>query len=116
MNLDDARRFALSLPETTEAPHFDKQSFRVQGKIYATVPTDGDHLHIFVDEDEAHAAVAECPAGCVELYWGKKLVGVRVTLSEADPEMVVELLEDSWRRRAPDNVIARRDSEAGRDA
>src|SRR5205085_6611083 len=41
MNLNEARRFALSLPQTTEAPHFDKSSFRVEGNIFATVPTDG---------------------------------------------------------------------------
>lgn len=29
---------ALSFPETSEAPHFDKTSFRVRGKIFATPP------------------------------------------------------------------------------
>ena len=32
------REFALSLPGATEEPHFDMSSFRVQGKIFATVP------------------------------------------------------------------------------
>ena len=44
------RAFALSLPATTEEPHFDMSSFRVRGKIFATVPPDGEHLHVFVDE------------------------------------------------------------------
>lgn len=30
------RKFALSLPETTEEPHFEKTSFRVKKKIFAT--------------------------------------------------------------------------------
>jgi len=30
------RKMALSLPETTEEPHFDKTSFRVKKKIFAT--------------------------------------------------------------------------------
>lgn len=30
------RRFALSLPGTTEVPHFEKTSFRVKKKIFAT--------------------------------------------------------------------------------
>jgi hypothetical protein len=51
MKLDVARRFALSLPETTEAPHFHYASFRVQGKIFATAPPDGEHLHVFVADD-----------------------------------------------------------------
>ncbi len=30
------RKFALSLPEATEEPHFEKTSFRVKKKIFAT--------------------------------------------------------------------------------
>lgn len=29
-------KIALAFPETTEAPHFEKTSFRVKGKIFAT--------------------------------------------------------------------------------
>ncbi len=77
MELEEARRFALSLPETTEEPHFDKVSFRVRGKIFATVPPDEEHLHVLVDEDEARAAVAEDSNAFEELWWGKRLTGVR---------------------------------------
>ena len=31
------REIALSLPEAVEMPHFDKTSFRVKGKIFATL-------------------------------------------------------------------------------
>jgi hypothetical protein len=41
MRLATARHFALSLPEAVEAPHFEKSSFRVKGKIFATVPEGG---------------------------------------------------------------------------
>lgn len=34
--LDFFRSFSLSLPETTEDPHFEKTSFRVRKKIFAT--------------------------------------------------------------------------------
>lgn len=30
------RKLALSFPQTTEAPHFEKTSFRVNNKIFAT--------------------------------------------------------------------------------
>lgn len=62
MRLDTARRFALSLPETTEEPHFEKSSFRVRGKIFATVPLGGKHLNVHVDADEARALIADDPA------------------------------------------------------
>ena len=61
-DLEHARRFALSLPDATEEPHFDMSSFRVRGKIFATVPLGRGHLHVFVDELEASACVAENPA------------------------------------------------------
>jgi hypothetical protein len=47
MKLIDARRLAMSLPPVTEEPHFTYTSFRVKGKIFATAPPDGEHLHVF---------------------------------------------------------------------
>lgn len=114
MDLAAARALALSLPDTHEAPHHDLTSFRVGTKIFATAPPDGDQLRIFVDEDETRACVAEDPAVFAELWWGKSLAGVGVHLPAADPERVAELLEESWRRKAPKRVIAAYDAEAGR--
>ena len=96
MRLEEARRFALSLPETTEQPHFEKSSFRVRGEIFATVPPGGEQLHVFVDEHETRASVAEDPSAFEELWWGKRLAVVRVNLSAADPQRVFELLEEAW--------------------
>jgi hypothetical protein len=105
MRLEEARRFALSLPETTEQPHFDKSSFRIRGKIFATVPPGRQHLHVFVDEHEARASVAEAPSVFEELWWGKRLSGVRVRLRPAEAQQVCELLEEAWRRKAPKRLV-----------
>lgn len=35
---DDVREFALSLPQAEEKSHFDKADFRVNNKIFATLP------------------------------------------------------------------------------
>ncbi|MFT3854121.1 MAG: MmcQ/YjbR family DNA-binding protein [Ilumatobacteraceae bacterium] len=110
MELADVRTIALALPEATEEPHFDMTSFRVRGKIFATAPPDEGHLHVFVDEAETAATVVESPGWCAELWWGKKLSGVRVTLAGADPERVAELLEESYRRRAPKKLVAELDA------
>lgn len=103
--IDSARRFALSLPETTEQPHFDMSSFRIAGKIFATVPPEGGLLHVFVDEAEARALAASNPSSYEELWWGRKLSGVRVKLAAADRAEVCELLEDAWRRKAPKRLL-----------
>jgi len=100
-NLDRARRFALSLPETTEQPHFDYTSFRVRGKIFATAPPDAQHLHVFVDDEQRELALAVHPACVEKLWWGDKVVGLRIDLARADAKVVDELLRQAWTRKAP---------------
>jgi hypothetical protein len=112
-DLDAARVFALSLPDTTEEPHFDMASFRVRGKIFATVPPDGEHLHVFVGEGEVHAAVAEDPAAFEPLLWGRRLSGLRVRIAAAPAHRITELLEESWRRKAPARLAAQWDARRG---
>jgi hypothetical protein len=107
VRLSDARRFALSLPETTEEPHFAAASWRVKGKIFCTVP-DPTFLHVLVDPDERLALIEEDPAVFEEIVWGKRVVPewVRVHLPKASTPQVKELLEDGWRRKAPKRVLA----------
>ncbi len=114
MDLDDVRELARRLPATSESPHFDLTSFRVGTKIFATAPPDGDQVRIFVDEGEVRACVEEDPDTFEELRWGQRVAGVGVRLADADPARVAELLEESWRRRAPKRVVAAFD--AGRRA
>jgi hypothetical protein len=95
-----ARRLALSLPEVTEQDHHGMNSFRVRNKIFATVP-DADHMRIMVDEPEILAAVAEDPASCEAMYWGKRLACVVVNVRRARVQLLRELLTESWLRKAP---------------
>ena len=103
------RRLALSLPDTVEAPHHDMTSFRVAGKIFATMPLDERRVHVFVDEAEVRAYCAEFPGPVEELWWGKKLSGCRVELAGATAPLLRELLTEAWRRRAPKAVRDRFD-------
>jgi len=112
VRLDTARRFALSLPETTEEPHFDMLSFRVKGKIFCTVPPGGKTLHLFAGIDEVRALVDEAPDAFEVIIWGKREVSdwLRVNLPHADAAQVKELLEDAWRAKAPKRVLAAYDA------
>jgi hypothetical protein len=107
MNLNQARKIALALPEVTEAPHFQSTSFRIGGKIIATVPPGDEYMHIFVPEEQRELAVATHP-DCVEkLWWGEKVAGVRVVLTHADAALLKQLLRDAWIGKAPKSLIAR---------
>lgn len=104
-DIESARRFALSLPGASEEPHFELTSFRVNGKIFATAPPDGSRLHVFVDDDEVAASVAEDPGAFEPLLWGKRVRGLRVRLPAAPEDRVAELLEESWRRKAHRSLV-----------
>jgi hypothetical protein len=101
MTLAQVRKHALSLAGTTEEPHFDRTSFRVNRKIFATArPSDG-YAHVFVAGEPREAALAMHPSFVSKLLWGGKVVGVRVELAKADAGVVKELLSSAWQARAP---------------
>ena len=106
MKLAEARRHALSLPEATEAPHFHFTSFRVRGKIFATAPPTGEHLHVFVADDDRDQALALAPECVEKLHWGEKVVGLRILLERAKPSLVKRLLAQAWARKAPKALLA----------
>ena len=96
----DVRGWALSLPESTEQPHHELGSFRVRGKIFATVP-DEQCVRIMVDENEILAATASHPDVCQPIYWGKRLSCVAVDIGAAPADLIRELLAEAWLRKAP---------------
>ena len=100
MTADEARRVALSLPETVELDHHGRPSFRVARKIFATL-WDQDHMNVMLDEPGIHTAVHDHPEVCAEVMWGKRLAAVRVTLSAADAGLLTDLLTDAWEGKAP---------------
>ena len=83
-----------------EQGHFGNPSFRVRGKIFATVP-DERHVNLMIDPFDVDAAIRAAPESCEELWWGKELRGVRVSLLDANPRMLADLLREAWTRRAP---------------
>jgi hypothetical protein len=101
MKVAQVRRYALSLPDTTEEPHFEYSSFRVRGKIFVTVPPDEEHIHVFVSDEERERALAVHSRFLEKLVWGGKVRGLRVSLSKASPDVVNDLIRAAWTRRAP---------------
>lgn len=109
MKISEVRRFALSLPEVTEEPHHHLSSFRVGGKIFTTIPPEESHVHIFVEDAERERMTAMSPGAYEKLWWGKKVVGLKVTVSKAKAADVEELLRSAWLRKAPKMLIRQLD-------
>ena len=100
MTADEARKLALALPEATEQDHHGRPSFRVAGKIFATL-WDSGHMNVMVDEPGIRTAVQARPEVCAEVWWGKRLSAVRLSLADIDPQLVADLLADAWEGKAP---------------
>ena len=107
MTPDQVPALALGLLGVHEADHHGRASYRSEGKILATV-TDEDALNVMLGEDEARAAAAAHPDCCALLWWGRQLSGVRVEVRSATPEVVAELLDEAWQRRASARLRAAR--------
>lgn len=95
------RKFALSLPEAGEQPHFHFSSFRVRGKIFVTVPPGEEVIHVFVPEAIRDPVLAMHSGFIEKLLWGGKVVGLRVTLKPAPPAVVKHLVLQAWEHKAP---------------
>lgn len=106
MKVAQVRRFAMSLPEVTEAPHFELSSFRVRGKIFVTVPPDEAHIRVFVRDDVREMALSLYPAFLEKLVWGGKVCGIRVRLAVASPTVVNRLVREAWTCKAPKRLAA----------
>jgi hypothetical protein len=105
ITLGAVREIALALPEAAEVDHWGNPSFRIYGRIFATVPSPG-RLNVMIDPFDAEAVVRAAPSACSVLHWGKEVSGVTVELRHASRRLVGDLLEAAWRRRAPKRLVA----------
>ena len=96
---DEARAVALALPGAVEQDHHGKPSFRIKGKIFATL-WDAEHVNVMLDPDGILTAVQGHPDVCAERWWGKRLAAVSVDLRGVGRELLTELLADAFERRA----------------
>jgi hypothetical protein len=100
----DARRLALSLAEAVELDHHGRPSFRVGGKIFATL-WDHGQMNVMLDEGGIRSAVHDAPDVCSEVWWGKRLAAVRVQLAAVESAFLAGLLRDAWELKAPKRLV-----------
>ncbi len=96
------RTLALQLPETEEADHHDFPSFRVAGKIYATLRNDPPRLMVKLDSEDQHN-LSEAHPGVIAPapgYWGRK-GSTFVDFQRIDDRLAAMLLRLAWTGVAP---------------
>ena len=102
----DISSFCLSLPEASVSPHFEKTSFRVRKKIFATLDHKKgllvvklSHVDQSVFMDMSKGSIQAVPGG-----WGKK-GWTQVTLSdEKNNELIEDLIRTAYCEVAPDKL------------
>lgn len=98
--LQQARALALALPGAEERDHHGRPSFRVGGRIFATL-WDQQHMNVMVDEPGIRTYVARDAQRYAEAWWGERLAAVRVRLELVGADELGELLSDAWEGKAP---------------
>jgi hypothetical protein len=102
------QRFALSLPEAHEEPHFERTSFRVGKKIFATMTPDGAEVMVRVAPPELVRSLLSTRDDIFFSYgaWTVKNGSLGVRLAKAKAEMIEELVVESWRHVASKRALA----------
>jgi hypothetical protein len=103
----DVVELGLRLPEVEESTWFGTPSLKVRGKSFCRLRTDPDALVMRVlDLADAEALLKGQPDVFFTTphYDGWPFVLVR--LDAVSPEQLAELIEDGWRLRAPNRVVA----------
>jgi len=104
------RKVALSLAGAGERPHFERTSFRVGTKIFATMTRDGTEAMVRVRPREKLEALLGGHAGAFFSYggWTERFGSLGIRLRIAPRALVVQLLRDAHAELAPPRTPGRR--------
>ena len=102
------RRFALSLPEAHEAPHFERASFRVGKKIFATLTRAGDEAMVKLPSPDDVEGLLESQPETFFSYgtWTTRNGALGVRLNKVEAALMQQLVTEAWRGIAPKRAIA----------
>lgn len=107
MNSEAIRALALSLPEAVEADHHGFPSFRVAGRIFATVRSDPARLMVKLEPEDQNNLTQANPGVIAPVpgYWGRK-GSTFVDFERIDEETAGMLLRLAWSGVAPKRLNA----------
>jgi hypothetical protein len=106
-SIETLRNIALSFPDTTEEPYFEKPSFRVHKKIFATVDLKNNRACVkltITDQDlfSVFDKTIVCP---VPNKWGQQ-GWTFVELQKVHADVLKDILEAAYCTVAPAKLVA----------
>ncbi|WP_289664826.1 MmcQ/YjbR family DNA-binding protein [Flavobacterium panacagri] len=98
ISIETFRKLALSFENATEEPHFEKTSFRVNNKIFATFDEKNNHAVLKLNEidQSVFCASSEMIFYPIPNNWGKQGWTI-VELARVRPEMFEDALTLSYK-------------------
>ena len=105
MDADEFRAIALALPEAVEQPHFDRPSFRVRKRIFATLRPAEARAVLKLSRLAQEALVASDPQTFAVTPWAHQ-GWTSVNLERAEPAELRELIVEAWAEVAPKRLAA----------
>jgi hypothetical protein len=109
--IEDVRRIALSLPETSEGSLYGTPGFRVRKHAFARLRPEGDVLVVWVaDDGEKEALLATQPDTYFTLPHYDGHLSVLIRLPAIPLDELQDMLTEAWRVRAPRRLLAEFDA------
>lgn len=102
VTIDTLRKTALSFPETTEEPHFEKISFRVRKKIFATYDDRKKQASIKLSEidQDVFSRAGKMTIFPVDIKWGKQGWTI-IEMKKVPKELFMDALLTAYCEVAP---------------
>ena len=102
VNFEFFQKLALSFPEVAETPHFEKTSFRVKNKIFATYDFEFNKACIKLSEidQDVFSVAAKSIIYPVNNKWGKQ-GWTFVELDAIQNDLLVDVLTTAYCQVAP---------------
>ena len=116
VSIDTFRKLALSFPEATEEPHFEKTSFRVKKKIFATYDNKNKRACIKLSEidQDVFSSADKTIIFPVDNKWGKQ-GWTLIELSKVRKELLIDALTTAYCEVAPKKLADKiRPNDSGR--
>lgn len=108
IDVSTLRQFALSLPETDEAPHFEIIGFRVKKKLFVTVnaPEKRATVRLSPENQDVFTAISRGAIYPVPNKWGT-YGWTHIDLENAEWELCQDALQMAWCAVAPKTLLAK---------